>query len=190
MLIWSNEVVLYSLQRAGVKWSGYRITSHTTIEADGQSEVAAEFCSFCLLGQWQHPTEIWDQLGHIHWAGQRFGHIDGEIQGPCLKGLRMKAVVPVGQRQRFSTLEIIRNWLVAFTRGFADSLRGAIELFLLDYRYLNGKIHEKRCLSSSWMEQLEHVKHTRIWFFTFFWLWNLYLQHPQATAFEWNAFEI
>ena len=48
----------------------------------------------------------------------------------------MKAVVPVGQRQRFSTLEIIRNWLVAFTRGFADSLRGAIELFLLDYRCL------------------------------------------------------
>ena len=48
----------------------------------------------------------------------------------------MKAVVPVGQRQRFSTLEIIRNWLVAFTRGFADSLRGAIELFLLDYRYI------------------------------------------------------
>jgi len=46
----------------------------------------------------------------------------------------MKAVVPVGQRVRFSTLEIIRNWLVAFTRGFADSLRGAIELFLLDYR--------------------------------------------------------
>ena len=51
----------------------------------------------------------------------------------------MKAVVPSGQRVRFSTLEIIRNWLVAFTRGFADSLRGAIELFLLDYRYLNGK---------------------------------------------------
>ena len=24
---------------------------------------------------------------------------------------------------------------MAFTRGFADSLRGAIELFLLDYRY-------------------------------------------------------
>ena len=48
----------------------------------------------------------------------------------------MKAMVPVGQRQRFSTLEIIRNWLVAFTRGFADSLRGAIELFLLDYRYI------------------------------------------------------
>ena len=48
----------------------------------------------------------------------------------------MRAVVPVGQRQRFTTLEIIRNWLVAFTRGFADSLRGAIELFLLDYRCL------------------------------------------------------
>ena len=47
----------------------------------------------------------------------------------------MKGVVSVGQKQRFSTLEIIRNWLVAFTRGFADSLRGAIELFLLDYRY-------------------------------------------------------
>jgi len=46
----------------------------------------------------------------------------------------MKGVVSVGQKQRFSTLEIIRNWLVAFTRGFADSLRGAIELFLLDYR--------------------------------------------------------
>ena len=63
----------------------------------------------------------------------------------------MKAVVPVGQRVRFSTLEIIRNWLVAFTRGFADSLRGAIELFLLDYRYFNTHTFwwEKICPTSS-----------------------------------------
>ena len=49
----------------------------------------------------------------------------------------MKPLVPVirePQRRQVSTLEIVRNWLVAFTRGFADSLRGAIELFLLDYR--------------------------------------------------------
>ena len=36
--------------------------------------------------------------------------------------------------QRFSTLEMIRNWIISFTRGFTDALRGAIELFLLDYR--------------------------------------------------------
>ena len=47
------------------------------------------------------------------------------------------ALVPVARQQQklhFSTLEIVRNWLCAFSRGFADSLRGAIELFLLDYR--------------------------------------------------------
>ena len=70
----------------------------------------------------------------------------------------MKAVVPVGQRQRFSTLEIIRNWLVAFTRGFADSLRGAIELFLLDYRCLtSGPFNGKRSLSSSWMNHAQQT---------------------------------
>lgn len=46
------------------------------------------------------------------------------------------ALVPAARQQKlhFSTLEIVRNWLCAFSRGFADSLRGAIELFLLDYR--------------------------------------------------------
>ena len=33
-----------------------------------------------------------------------------------------------------STLEILRNGLWSFSKGFADSLRGAIELFFLDYR--------------------------------------------------------
>ena len=102
------------------------------IEGDDQSAVAAEFCCFCLLGQWRHPTENWDQLGHICSDGQRLGHACWEVEEGFI---RMKTVVPAGQRQRFSTIEIIRNWLVAFTRGFADSLRGAIELFLLDYRY-------------------------------------------------------
>lgn len=33
-----------------------------------------------------------------------------------------------------STFEILRNGLWSFSKGFADSLRGAIELFFLDYR--------------------------------------------------------
>ena len=35
---------------------------------------------------------------------------------------------------RFSTLEILRNGIWSFSKGFADSLRGAIELFFLDYK--------------------------------------------------------
>jgi len=35
---------------------------------------------------------------------------------------------------QFSTFEAVRNGLWSFTKGFADSLRGAIELFFLDYR--------------------------------------------------------
>ena len=74
----------------------------------------------------------------------------------------MKAVVPVGQRQRFSTLEIIRNWLVAFTRGFADSLRGAIELFLLDYRCLkSGTFDGKRSLSVFLLDESCTADHKR-----------------------------
>ena len=37
----------------------------------------------------------------------------------------------------FSTFEILRNGMWAFTKGFADSLRGAVDLFLLDYRYFH-----------------------------------------------------
>merc|ERR1712179_125977 len=37
-------------------------------------------------------------------------------------------------QQQYSTLEIIRNGLWSFSKGFADSLRGAIELFFLDYK--------------------------------------------------------
>ena len=33
-----------------------------------------------------------------------------------------------------STFEILRNGIWSFSKGFADSLRGAIELFFLDYR--------------------------------------------------------
>jgi len=49
----------------------------------------------------------------------------------------MKSLVPLARSsplQRHSTLEIIRNWICAFIKGAADSLRGAIHLFLLDYR--------------------------------------------------------
>merc|ERR1712133_133866 len=35
---------------------------------------------------------------------------------------------------RYSTIQVTKNWMCAFSKGFADSLRGAIELFLLDYR--------------------------------------------------------
>ena len=34
----------------------------------------------------------------------------------------------------FSTFQILRNGVYSFSKGFADSLRGAIELFFLDYR--------------------------------------------------------
>jgi len=46
-------------------------------------------------------------------------------------------VVPrlsVDPREPHTTLIVIRNGLCAFCKGFADSLRGAIELFFLDYR--------------------------------------------------------
>lgn len=33
-----------------------------------------------------------------------------------------------------SNLEIVRNGIWSFSKGFADSLRGAIELFFLDYK--------------------------------------------------------
>ena len=33
-----------------------------------------------------------------------------------------------------STFQILRNGLYSFSKGFADSLRGAIELFFLDYK--------------------------------------------------------
>ena len=34
----------------------------------------------------------------------------------------------------FSTFQILRNGIYSFSKGFADSLRGAIELFFLDYK--------------------------------------------------------
>merc|ERR1711990_633488 len=34
----------------------------------------------------------------------------------------------------FSTFQILRNGVYSFSKGFADSLRGAIELFFLDYK--------------------------------------------------------
>lgn len=37
-------------------------------------------------------------------------------------------------RGHVSTFEILKNGLWSFSKGFADSLRGAIELFFLDYR--------------------------------------------------------
>jgi len=49
----------------------------------------------------------------------------------------MKSVTSINRspsQTRYSTFEVTRNWLCAFSKGFADSLRGAIELFLLDYR--------------------------------------------------------
>merc|ERR1719471_2190910 len=46
----------------------------------------------------------------------------------------MSVAVPGRGQQQYSTLEIIRNGLWSFSKGFADSLRGAIELFFLDYR--------------------------------------------------------
>lgn len=41
-----------------------------------------------------------------------------------------------GHRQSpsYSTVEVVGNGLWSFTKGFADSLRGAIELFFLDYK--------------------------------------------------------
>ena len=35
---------------------------------------------------------------------------------------------------QYSTFEILRNGIYSFSKGFADSLRGAIELFFLDYK--------------------------------------------------------
>jgi len=46
----------------------------------------------------------------------------------------MSVAVPGRGQQQYSTLEIIRNGLWSFSKGFADSLRGAIELFFLDYK--------------------------------------------------------
>ena len=45
----------------------------------------------------------------------------------------MSVAVP-SRGQQYSTLEIVGNGLWSFSKGFADSLRGAIELFFLDYK--------------------------------------------------------
>lgn len=37
-------------------------------------------------------------------------------------------------KMSYTTFEIVRNGFWAFAKGFADSLRGAVDLFLLDYR--------------------------------------------------------
>jgi len=47
----------------------------------------------------------------------------------------MKTVSTMNRSQSrvgYSTLQVVRNWTCAFSKGFADSLRGAIKLFLLD----------------------------------------------------------
>jgi hypothetical protein len=45
------------------------------------------------------------------------------------------SLVAVGSTKvTYTTFEILRNGLWAFAKGFADSLRGAVDLFLLDYR--------------------------------------------------------
>ena len=45
------------------------------------------------------------------------------------------SLVAVGSpKASYTTFEIVRNGLWAFAKGFADSLRGAVDLFLLDYR--------------------------------------------------------
>jgi hypothetical protein len=46
----------------------------------------------------------------------------------------MSLVAVNSPKVSFSTFEIICNALWAFAKGFADSLRGAVDLFLLDYR--------------------------------------------------------
>lgn len=50
-------------------------------------------------------------------------------------------MVTSGSPPGLSTLEVLRNVLWAFTKGFADSLRGAVDLFLLDYRRIQQKEH-------------------------------------------------
>ena len=52
-----------------------------------------------------------------------------EVLWYCDK-IRMALSLP-GQ---VSNLEIVRNGIWSFSKGFADSLRGAIELFFLDYK--------------------------------------------------------
>jgi len=47
---------------------------------------------------------------------------------------KMSVAVSGRGQQYYSTLEIVRNGLWSFSKGFADSLRGAIELFFLDYK--------------------------------------------------------
>jgi hypothetical protein len=45
------------------------------------------------------------------------------------------SLVAVGSpKASYTTFEILCNGLWAFAKGFADSLRGAVDLFLLDYR--------------------------------------------------------
>jgi len=52
----------------------------------------------------------------------------------------MSLVSNSGKRtETFTSFQIIRNGLWAFTKGFADSLRGAVDLFLLDYRRVRQK---------------------------------------------------
>jgi len=44
--------------------------------------------------------------------------------------------------EKLTTLQVVKNGLWAFTKGFADSLRGAVDLFLLDYRRIKQKEHK------------------------------------------------
>ena len=54
------------------------------------------------------------------------------------------SLVAVGSpKASYTTFEIVRNGLWAFAKGFADSLRGAVDLFLLDYRRVFFFIHSR-----------------------------------------------
>merc|ERR1711874_136772 len=50
--------------------------------------------------------------------------------GNCGEKSNMSLSIP----GEFSTFQILRNGVYSFSKGFADSLRGAIELFFLDYK--------------------------------------------------------
>ena len=59
------------------------------------------------------------------------GDKDNDIKTyACVLSVKMSLAIP----GRFSTFEILRNGIWSFSKGFADSLRGAIELFFLDYK--------------------------------------------------------
>jgi len=46
----------------------------------------------------------------------------------------MKMISGKNKLQQLTTIQCIKNGIWAFTKGFVDSLRGSVDLFLLDYR--------------------------------------------------------